>query len=136
LHTRQIQPLKRPKIVGFYRFAPLHKEALGDRGTIGERPDRTRAAHERKKEMSKFFVRVIADSRPGLLKLQKHEFDLFQPTSKTDGKEFTIEGLLTLEEIGRLVEEGYRVLVEDTAAKRSRAHQTVEFTQFLKAMEE
>jgi hypothetical protein len=86
--------------------------------------------------MSKFFVRVIADSRPGLLKLQKHDLDLFQPTSRTDGKEFTIEGLLTLEEIGRLVEDGYRVLVEDAASKRARAHQTVEFTEFLKTMVE
>ena len=86
--------------------------------------------------MSKFFVRVIADSRQDLVKLQKHDVDLFQPTSKTDGKEFTIEGLLTLEEIGRLVENGYRVLVEDHASKRTRAHETVEFAEFLKTMEE
>ena len=86
--------------------------------------------------MSKFFVKVITNSRQDLLKLQKHDFDLFQPTSKTDGKEFTIEGLLTLEEIGRLVENGYRVLVEDHASKRARAHQTVEFAEFLTTMEE
>ena len=63
--------------------------------------------------VTKFFVKIIAPSKLALINLQKFELDLFQPTSKMTGNEFTIEGLLTLEEVGKAVENGYKVLVEE-----------------------
>ncbi len=85
-----------------------------------------------------FFVTIIAASRRALLDLREFDLDIFQPTVKvTEEKTHTIEGLLTLEEIGRLVENGYRVLVEEGASKRSRARQeTVELEDWLRKMEE
>ena len=41
----------------------------------------------------RFFVTVIAPNRRTFLRLQEYDFDLFQPTSKSnERKEFTIEG--------------------------------------------
>jgi hypothetical protein len=86
----------------------------------------------------RFFVTIIATSSRTLLKLQKYDLDVFRATSKiNERKEFTIEGLLTLEQVGRLVEEGYRVLVEDESSKRERAKSGgIEFEEWKKGMEE
>jgi len=101
-----------------------------------ERFDRTK---RRKIVMARiFFVTIVAPSRRTLAKLQEYDFDLFQSTSKlNERKEFTIEGLLTLEEVGRLVEDGYRVVVEEESSKRSRAQsETIQFEDWIKGMEE
>ncbi|HEX2324178.1 MAG TPA: hypothetical protein VHQ00_02200 [Chloroflexota bacterium] len=76
------------------------------------------------------FVTVIAGGREGLLALRALDLDLFKPTAREavptapgdPGRagEFTVEGLLTLEEIGRLVSAGYRVLVHEDAAQKAR----------------
>jgi hypothetical protein len=48
-----------------------------------------------------------------------------------------VDGLLTLEEIERLVVDGYRVLVNEDADKRARARtETIGFETWLKGMEE
>jgi hypothetical protein len=84
----------------------------------------------------RFFVTILAPSKSALIKLQQYDFDLFQPTAKVnERKQFVIEGLLTLDQVGQLVEDGYRVLVEEEASKRSRARrETVEFEEWLKDM--
>ncbi|MCI0428385.1 MAG: hypothetical protein L0Z46_10255 [Nitrospiraceae bacterium] len=86
----------------------------------------------------RFFVTVIAPNQRALVGLGKYDFDFFQPTARaTEDQQFMIEGLLTLEEIGHLVEDGYRVLVEEESSKRARARQEVaEFPDWLKGMEE
>ena len=86
----------------------------------------------------KYFATVIASSKRALLDLQKHDLDLFQPTSKiNDRKEFVIEGLLTLDDVAKLVESGYQVLVKEESSKRARANrEIVEFQQWIKQMEE
>lgn len=87
---------------------------------------------------SRFFVTVLAPSRQTLIKLGEYELDLFQPTATvTEQQEFAIDGLLTLEEVGRLVEDGYRVLVSEEASKKARAQtETVQFQEWLRGMEE
>lgn len=84
----------------------------------------------------RFFVTVQAPTRRALLELAKYDLDLFQPTVKvTQENRFTIEGLLTLDEVGRLVEDGYQVLVEEEASKRARARsETIEFQDWIKGM--
>lgn len=86
---------------------------------------------------SRFFITVIAPNKRALLSLREYELDLFQPTAKvTEEKEFTIDGLLTLEEVGRLVEDGYRVVVSEESSKRARARlEMVEFDEWIKEME-
>jgi hypothetical protein len=85
----------------------------------------------------RFFVTIAAGSREQLIELNALELDVFAPTAKLgeDG-EATIEGYLTLDEIGRVVEHGYRVDVREEAAKRFRAHQVQEFDAWIKGLEE
>jgi hypothetical protein len=87
----------------------------------------------------RFFVTVFARDRAALRQLADFDLDLFQATARAgdegEGEEPRIEGLLSLEEIGRLVEAGYRVAVEATEASRSRAvEQVVQAQDFLKSM--
>ncbi|MBA3766901.1 MAG: hypothetical protein H0W99_07915 [Acidobacteria bacterium] len=112
----------------------------------------------------KFFVTVIASDRSILQRLSKYDFDLFRQTAKLtdkrevtlrpirgqaktetyqetdnvrEAREFVIEGLLSLEEIGRLVDDGYSVLVRENDKKGGRAHtEVIEFDEWLKGMEE
>jgi hypothetical protein len=75
-------------------------------------------------------VTIIAGGREGLQALRGLDLDLFKPTARAavptapgdPGRpgEFTVDGLLTLEEIGRLVSAGYRVLVHEDAAQKAR----------------
>jgi hypothetical protein len=79
---------------------------------------------------ARYFVTIIAGGREGLQALRGLDLDLFKPTAREavptapgdPGRpgEFTVDGLLTLEEIGRLVSAGYRVLVHEDAAQKAR----------------
>ncbi len=115
-------------------------------------------------ESRRFFVTVVAPDRSRLQRLRSYDLDLFretakvaektesvlgavretaaretyQPTGKTSQRqEFSIDGLLSLEEIDRLVEDGYQVLVKERDLKRSRAvTEGIEFQSWLQGMEE
>ena len=112
----------------------------------------------------KFFVTVIAPDRLMLLRLREYDFDLFRQTAKLTNKtevtlrasrepsnleayretdqvkkarEFVIDGLLSMEEIARLVDVGYQVLVRENDQKGRRAStEVIEFSEWLKGMEE
>lgn len=112
----------------------------------------------------KFFVTVVAPDRQMLLRLREYDFDLFQQTAKltnrtevtlrasraasdldayketdqvNEARDFVIDGLLSLDEVGRLVDVGYQVLVKENDKKRARAQTSVvEFSEWLKGMEE
>jgi hypothetical protein len=68
----------------------------------------------------RFFVEVMAPDRVTLRRLHGFGLDLFRTTASEhrDGG-FRIEGLVTLEEVGRLVEDGYPVLVAEEASQRA-----------------
>jgi hypothetical protein len=80
----------------------------------------------------RFFVKVLASGKRQLQELQSFDLDLFPPTARAGEKEATIEGLLTLEQVERLVKSGYRVLVEEEASKRARARDVVELEEWLR----
>jgi hypothetical protein len=112
----------------------------------------------------KFFVTVIAPDRQMLLRLREYDFDLFQQTAKitnttavtlrasreasnleayketdqiNEARDFVIDGLLSLEEVGRLVDVGYQILIRENDKKNRRAQtEVVEFSEWLKGMEE
>lgn len=70
----------------------------------------------------RFFCLIFARDRKHLIGLNPLDVDVFQPTARiTEKQEYVIEGLLTLDEVANLVDNGYRVLVEEDAAKRARA---------------
>jgi hypothetical protein len=85
----------------------------------------------------RFAVQIVARSHEHLLDLNALDLDVFAPTASIgeDGQA-TIEGYLTLDEIGLLVERGYRVSVEEEASKRFRADQSQEFDDWVKGLEE
>lgn len=115
--------------------------------------------------MRRFFVRVFSSDTDGLARLAGSGLDLFRASAvaaraslraapqraevtssevpaTADSLESLssapyVDGLLTLEEIGRLVVDGYRVLVNADADRRARAQtETIEFDAWLKGMED
>jgi hypothetical protein len=109
----------------------------------------------------KYFVTVVAPDRAALLRLASYGLDLLHQTAaitehrtvrlaaardKTRPREFVeakpaqvarqhaIDGLLTLEQVARLVRDGYEVVVRQEARKRARATQVMEFQDWLKAV--
>jgi hypothetical protein len=76
--------------------------------------------------MNRFFVRVFAANPLALRRLQKFDFDLFQPTARrTEDKRASIDGLLTMEQIEKLVLDGYQVLIEEEASKRAHGQKEI-----------
>ena len=74
--------------------------------------------------VTKYFVEVIASNKQQLINLQKFELDLFQPTAKSiDDKEFKIDGLISSDEINKLVENGYKVVIKKESMKKTPAVQ-------------
>ena len=59
------------------------------------------------------------------------------PTAHKKGKAAVVEGLLTLDEVGSLVRDGYRVSVDGTMESRARAsRETTTLDDWLQAMGE
>ncbi len=99
----------------------------------------------------KFFVTVMAASQEELSALQKYHLDLFRTTAnklemnifrviqgagvpETIQPQFKIEGLASLADIGRLVEDGYQVLVNRPASRQTQV-KALEFDEWLKELE-
>ncbi len=85
----------------------------------------------------RFFVTVITKNRHAFLHLRHFGYDLFEESVQGgDEKAYTIDGLLTLEEVGKLVENDYSVLVREDAAKKAYGRlEVIEFDEWLKGME-
>lgn len=91
--------------------------------------------------LTKYFIIAFAKNLDDLRKLPEFDLDLFASTAKPsrtfEELGFQIDGLLTVPEIKKLVEAGYRVLIEDPVKKRARAQAgTLSFKQWLEQMEE
>lgn len=87
---------------------------------------------------SNYFVTVYAPDRQKLGQLRDFDLDLFSATARVgEGKNgASIQGLLTLEEIGKLVDTGYQVLVSEHESKRSRAQTEIaKFDDWIRVME-
>jgi hypothetical protein len=84
----------------------------------------------------RFFVAILAPTQEALRKLGQYDLDVFAATSHAnEAGEFVIDGLLKLDDIGRLVEDGYQVLVKyDSNAKARALTEKVEFEDWLKEM--
>lgn len=88
-------------------------------------------------DKERYFVTVTAPSAERLRELATKGLDLFMPTAHARGDEGVIEGLLTLDEVGELVQEGFRVSVDATMASRTRAaRETTSLDAWLQAMGE
>jgi hypothetical protein len=112
---------------------------------------------------AKYVVTVFAPDQAALLRLGSYGFDLLHQSAAVSerrvvrlsavkdkarpdqfvesraepaARETSIDGLLTLEQVRRLVADGYSVLVREDARKRARAHQLMDFQSWLKAVSE
>jgi hypothetical protein len=66
----------------------------------------------REERQRRFFVTIMATDARRMRELVDLDLDLF--ASRQDESGYQVDGLITLEDVGRLVEAGYRVLVGDT----------------------
>lgn len=73
------------------------------------------------------FVTIIASDARHLREVFRFDLDLFE--GGAEAKEHTIQGLITLDDVRRLVEAGYRVLVSDTDRPKHE-HRFVEFEEW------
>jgi hypothetical protein len=85
---------------------------------------------------TRYFVTVHAGDARALRELAGFEIDLFQATARSSEQDFHIQGLITLDDVSRLVAAGYRVTVEAPEHARARATQTASLHEWLAAMGE
>jgi hypothetical protein len=91
--------------------------------------------------MDRYFVVIFARDAAALRALQKFELDVFPQTAKRADVDkeypYSIDGLLSVPEIEKVVKAGYRVLIEDPIERRARgAGNVAEFPQWLQQMED
>lgn len=86
----------------------------------------------------RYFVTVHLAAGQDMIELGRFDLDLIQATAQAtdDAAGSFIEGLLDLDQVGRLVRAGYRVTVEQPDYARSRAHETISFDEWLEGMGE
>ena len=86
----------------------------------------------------RYFVRVVPRDRQSLVRLSRLGLDLFHPTARRtegDAGALAIDGLMTLEEIAKLVDGDYEVtVVEAVAARRSTGIEINTFEEWLAGM--
>jgi hypothetical protein len=84
----------------------------------------------------RYFVTIHAADARALRGLAGFDLDLFQATARASDEGSRIEGLITLPDVRRLVDAGYRVTVEAPEDARARTQRTASFSEWLAAMEE
>jgi hypothetical protein len=85
----------------------------------------------------RFFCKIFARNPEHLAALAERNLDLLHQTaSQAEDGTTRVDGLLSLDEVRTLVERGYRVLVEEDASKRARAHEVLRADEWIKRFEE
>lgn len=80
----------------------------------------------------RYFVTVYISGRAQVGRAMGHGLDLFEESVREDADRVAVDGLLTLAEAGRLVDDGHQVLLVEEASRRARAHlDTSEFEPWL-----
>jgi hypothetical protein len=80
----------------------------------------------------RYFVTVYVPGRAQLARAMRYGLDLFEESVREDAGRVAVDGLLTLDEAGRLVDDGYQVLLVEESSKRARANvDTSEFEEWL-----
>jgi hypothetical protein len=74
----------------------------------------------------RYFVTIRCDSPEELAKVRALGLDLFGTTAKAGKDLVTIEGLLTLADVARVIAEGAEVVVHEHSSARARAYEQTE----------
>jgi len=81
----------------------------------------------------RYFVTVYVSGPAEVTRVVRYGLDLFGESAHQDGDRVALDGLLTLAEAGRLVDDGYQVLLLEEASKRARAQLEIsEFEDWLR----
>jgi hypothetical protein len=81
----------------------------------------------------RFFVTIAARDSRDFQELGEFGLDLFVGTAKRrEEMGGTIEGLLSMAEVEKLVKAGFEVTVHEEASKRSRAREIISFEEWIK----
>jgi len=81
----------------------------------------------------RYFVTVYVSGRAQVGRVMRYGLDLFEESVREDGDRVAVDGLLTLAEAGRLVDDGHQVLLVEESSRRARAHlDTSEFEEWLR----
>lgn len=78
---------------------------------------------------ARYFVTIYGSDAQALRHLYDLDFDLFSP-QRGSGTTVAVNGLITLDDVGRLLDEGYEVLVRQTDVPKNPAV-AVEFEEWL-----
>ncbi len=70
----------------------------------------------------RYFVTVYISGRAQVGRAMRYGLDLFEESVREDGERVVVDGLLTLADAGRLVDDGHQVLLVEEASRRARAH--------------
>jgi hypothetical protein len=90
-----------------------------------------RGAIVREQGRGRFFVTITAADKRRMQELAGWDLDLF--ASRSDDAGHHVDGLITLEEVGKLVEAGYLVLVAETDRPK-RKHEFIGFEEWRSEM--
>lgn len=82
----------------------------------------------------RYFVTIDAKTDQAWDDLGETDLDLLHPTGAKRRRGGRIQALVTMAEVESLVDEGYEVMVQESAAKRSRARETVGFQEWLETL--
>jgi hypothetical protein len=81
---------------------------------------------------ARYFVDIVVPDRDALNRLHQRGLDLFRHTAATHAGGFAIHGLLTLAEVGEVVDDGCQVLVREHEGAIARTHlETATFPDWL-----
>ncbi len=81
----------------------------------------------------RYFVTVYVSGRAQVGRVMRYGLDLFEESVREDGDRVAVDGLLTLADAGRLVDDGHQVLLVEESSRRARAHlDTSEFEEWLR----
>jgi hypothetical protein len=81
----------------------------------------------------RYFVTVYVPGRAQMGRVMRFGLDLFEESVREEqAGRVAVDGLLTLADAGRLVDDGHQVLLVEQASRRARAHlETSEFGPWL-----
>jgi len=81
----------------------------------------------------RYFVTVYVSGQAQMGRVMRYGLDLFEESVREDGDRVAVDGLLTLADAGRLVDDGHQVLLVEESSRRARAHlDTSEFEEWLR----
>lgn len=99
-----------------------------ERGSAGSRGEGGRGGRQR------YFVKVQVPTRRQVRSLARFDLDLHAVTDEAGGA--SVDALMSLDQVGKVVKAGFPVLIEADADERANGRNVIEFDDWLAAQEQ